>query len=87
MPPASLLCSSRLSAGACAQARLPCASYASLATFWLMRMSYQEGIIGYGNGSRQDRAQAPTGETDVGLGGSDAGETIKEKGRRTGGTR
>ena len=31
MPPASLLCGSRLSAGACARAHLPCTSSASLA--------------------------------------------------------
>ena len=52
-----------------------------------MRMTqrYQEGIIGYGNGSRRARAQAPTSVTDWeeerrvrplhGLGCSGAGET------------
>ena len=54
--------------------------------WWEWLNSYQEGIIiGYGNGSRRVRAQAPTGETDRGeerrarplhgLGSTGAGKT------------
>ena len=66
MPPASLLRSSRLSAGACPPTlRLVHLSCDVLADE-NESTAYQEGVIGYGNGSRQAQAQAPTVETNWG---------------------